>query len=72
MADISPKIEGKASDWTPRQALLAALAECDNWDCVVIMARRHDGKPHGINATPDTITLHGLCAFGMTNDWEDD
>lgn len=71
MADISPKPVGKASEWTPRQALLHALTECDGWDAVVIMARTKDGRPHGINATPDTITLHGLCAFGMMNDWED-
>lgn len=71
MADIGPKPEGLASEWSPRQALMHAISICEDLDAVVIIARRKDGKPHGINATPDTITLHGLCAFGMMNDWED-
>lgn len=72
MADIKPSTEGDAASWTPRQALMFALTECDNWDAVVIMAMKKDGKPHGINATPNNVIRAGLLGFGLANIWDDE
>lgn len=73
MADIKPDLSGEAASWTPRQALMAALAECDDWSAVVIIAQRvSDGKPHGFNSAPNAIVRSGLCAYALVNSWGED
>lgn len=68
MDDSSP-----ANGWTPRQALMRALLECDekagNWKSVVIIAL--DGDMRGINATTNRIERIGLITDALLNKWGD-
>lgn len=59
---------GDASKWTPRQALLAALAECENMDAVVIIGR-YGSESKAWNCSNNAFERDGLIFSAFKGLW---
>lgn len=61
---------GKASEWTPREALAYAMTQLDQYDSVVIMfGNTETSDTYGITAVPNALVRDGLLASGLRGNW---
>lgn len=73
MTRFTPKTNdySTASDWTPRQALMHALAIVDDFDMVVIaLGNRKQKLSHGITATENAFERDGLTYTLLQGPWD--
>lgn len=67
---VKPLERGKASEWTPRQALLQALQEVDDYDAVVIsLANTKDDTTRSFASAPSALIRDGIIHSLSNGTW---